>query len=46
MNETVAVGNVRQFPVLLRRMMHGMAQGKRRDTSGFQGIQCGMFIKL
>jgi hypothetical protein len=42
MYATIAVCNERQFPVLLRRRMHYAAQ--RRGT--FQGIQCGMFIKL
>jgi hypothetical protein len=42
MYETIAVGNGRQFPVLLRRRMHGA--GQTRKT--FQGIEYGMFIKL
>jgi hypothetical protein len=39
-----AVFNGRQFPTMLRRRVHVAAQGRERETSGFQGIQCGMFI--
>ena len=42
---TTAVDNGRSVPKLLRR---GSTARHRegRKTSGFQGIQCGMFIKL
>jgi hypothetical protein len=32
MYETITVGNGRQFPVLLRRRMHGAAQRRRREN--------------
>jgi len=44
---TIAVGNGRLVSELLHRRMHCAAQAKRRETFlGFQGMQCGTFIKL
>jgi hypothetical protein len=33
-----------QFPMVLYHNVQVAAQGRERETSGFQGIQCGMFI--
>ena len=42
---TITVGNGRYLPKMLHRRVHGTGK-EQENSSGFQGIQSGVFIKL